>query len=91
MLLHRREDAEAPLHTSVVVITDVILDHVDQFLLAGEALSVVSLPFQNAPEAFHWSIVNTLGHAGHTLGYAGLLQFVVEGSVGILKSSVAME
>ena len=32
-----------------------------------------------------------LGYAGHALGHASFLKLVVEGSVCILKSSVAME
>ena len=91
MFLHRREDTKAPLHTSVVIVTDIILDHIDQFLFAGKALAVIALSFQNTLEALHRSVVNTLGHAGHTLGHTSFLQFVVKGPIGILKSSITME
>ena len=43
MLLHGREDAEVALYTMVVVATDVILNHIDQFLLAGKAFPAVIL------------------------------------------------
>src|SRR5699024_10834445 len=35
--------------------------------------------------------VNAVGHTGHTLCHSCLHKLVVEGSVGILKPSVAME
>ena len=43
MLLHGREDAKVALYTMVVVVTDVILNHIDQFFLAGKAFPVVIL------------------------------------------------
>ena len=43
MLLEGRKDTQIALHTSVVVVADVMGDHLDQFLLAGEAFAVVTL------------------------------------------------
>ena len=54
-------------------------------------LAVISFTLEDAPESFHWPIVDALGHTGHTLRHAGLLQLVMEGSVGVLKASVAMK
>ena len=39
MLLHRREDAEIPLHPAGVVVANVALNHLDQ-LLAGKAPAI---------------------------------------------------
>ena len=91
MLLHWREDAEVALNALVVVVTDIIFNHIDQFFLGGKALAVIAFPFQDTPETFHGPVVNALGYAGHTLGHTGLVQLMMEDSVGILKSSVAME
>ena len=91
VFLHRREDTKAPLHTSVVIITDIILNHIDQFLFAGKAPAVIAFSLQNSPEALHRSVVNTLGHTGHALSHASFLQFVVKGPIGILKSSITMK
>lgn len=46
VLLHQLQNAEVTLHASVV--TDVILNHIDEFFLAGKAFLIVPLPFQNA-------------------------------------------
>ena len=91
MLLHRREDTKVALHTMVVVITDVIFDHIDEFFFTGEAFAVVAFTLEDAPESLHWPVVNALGHTGHALLHAGFFQLVVESSVRILETSVTMK
>ena len=60
-------------------------------MLAGEPSAVIALPLQNPPEALHRAVINAMGNTGHTLCHSGLCKFVVEGTVGILKTSVAMK
>ena len=91
MLLHRRQNAQVTLHPAVVVVDNVILNHLYKLLTACKTLAVISLSLQNAPETFHWSVVNALGYSGHALSHLGFLQLVVEYTVCILKTSVAME
>ena len=54
-------------------------------------LTVVPFSLQNAPKSFHGTIVNALGYAGHALRHTGFFQLVMEGTVGVLKSSVTMK
>ena len=70
---------------------DIVSDHLDKVPLTGEPSAVIAFPFQNAPEALHRAVVNAMRHTGHTLRHSGLYKFVVEGTVGILKSSVAVK
>ena len=91
MLLHRREDAEVALDAPVVVVTDIIFNHIDQLFFRGKALAVVPFPLQDAPKSFHRAVVNALSHAGHALFHAGLLQLVMEGAIGILKAPITMK
>ena len=91
MLLHRREDAEVALDAPVVVVTDIIFNHIDQLFFRGKAVAVVSFPLQYAPKAFHRAVVNALSHAGHALLHAGFLQFVMECAIGVLKAPVTMK
>lgn len=91
MLFHRRQDAEGPLYPPSIVIVNIALDHLDQVSLAGKPPAIIAFPFQNAPEALHRAVVDTLANAGHTLGHPGLLELVVEGSAGVLEPSVAVK
>ena len=91
MLFQRREDAEIPLHAPSVVVTDIALDHLDEGLLAGKSLSIVTLPFQNAPEALHRTVVYAVSHTGHALRHARLFEPLVERPVRVLETTVAME
>ena len=43
MLLKGCKDTQVALHAAIVVITNVIGDHLDQFLFAGKTLPVVTL------------------------------------------------
>ena len=50
MLFHRRQDAQITLDTSCVVIANILLDHLNKLVLAGEPSAVIAFPFQDAPE-----------------------------------------
>ena len=91
MFFYRREDTEVALNTPVVVVTDVILNHINQFLFGGKPLAIVPFPFQDAPKAFHRTVVNTLSYTRHTLYHTCLFELVMEGSIGVLKPPVTME
>ena len=91
MLFHRRQDAQITLDTSRVVIANILLDHLDKLVLAGEPSAVIAFPFQDAPEALHRAVVNTMRHTGHTLRHPCLHELVLKGTVGVLKPSVAVE
>ena len=43
MLFEGREDTQIALHTPIVIVANIVGDHLNQFLLAGEALAVVAL------------------------------------------------
>ena len=49
VLFHRRKDTEITLHTSGVVISDVVLNHLGQFLFACKPFAVISFPLQDTP------------------------------------------
>ena len=65
MLFHRRQHTQITLDTSCVVITDVVLNHLNEFSLTGELSAVIALPFQDAPKALHRAVINAMRHAGH--------------------------
>ena len=91
MLFHRRQHTQIALDTSCVVIANILLDHLNKHVLAGEPSAVIAFPFQDAPEALHRAVINAMRHAGHTLRHPRLHKLVVEGTVGVLKPSVAVE
>ena len=91
MLFHWRQETQIALYPSGIVIMDIVFNHPDEIPLAVEPSAVIALPLQNAPEALHRAVINAMGNTGHTLRHSGLYKFVVEGSVGILKSSVAVK
>ena len=91
MLFHWRQDTQIALHPSGIVITDIVFNHLDEVPLTGEPSAVIAFPLQNPPEALHRAVINAVRNAGHTLRHSGLYKFVVEGTVGILKSSVAVK
>ena len=91
MLFHRRQHAQITLDTSCVVIANILLDHLNKLVLAGEPSAVIAFTFQDAPEALHRAVINAMRHAGHTLRHPSLHKLVVEGTVGVLKPSVAVE
>lgn len=91
MLFHRRQDTQIALDTSCVVIANILLDHLNKLVLAGEPSAVIAFPLQNALEALYRTVVNTMRHTGHTLRHACLYELVVESAVGVLEPSVAVE
>lgn len=91
MLFHRCKDAEITLHTPRIVIVNVANDHLHKLLPDCKTLTVVSLALEDAPEALHRSVVDAVRHAGHTLQHTRFLQLGVEGTVGVLEPSVAVE
>ena len=77
MLFHRCQHAKVALYTAVVVVDDVILNHRNEFFSAREPSAIVSFPFQDAPESFHWSIVDSFCYSGHALLHLCFLQLVI--------------
>ena len=91
MLFHRGQHTQITLHPSSIVIMDIDLNHLYKLPLAGKPSAVITLPLQDAPEALHRAVINAVCYAGHTLRHTCLYELVVEGTVGILKPSVAVE
>ena len=91
MLFHRRQHAQITLDTSCVVIANILLDHLNKLVLAGEPSAVIAFPLEDTPEALHGAIVNAMCNTGHTLRHTRFLNLVVKGSVRILQSPVTME
>ena len=91
MLFHRRQDAQITLDTSCVVIANILLNHLNKLVLAGEPSAVIAFPFQDAPEALHQAVINAMRHAGHTLRHTRLHKLVVKCAVGVLEPAVAVE
>ena len=85
MLFHRRQDTQIALDTSRVVIANILLDHLDKLVLAGEPSAVIAFPLQNAPEAIHRTVINAMRHAGHALRHSRLHELVVESAVGVCR------
>ena len=82
MLFHRRQHAQIALHPPGVVVANILLDHLDKLVLAGEPSAVIAFPFQDAPEALHRTVINTMRHTGHTLRHSRLHELVVESAGG---------
>ena len=58
---------------------------------ARKLFEIVHFRLQNAPPAFHRSIVKTSADTRHTLDHTRINKLLVKHLVGILKSSIAME
>ena len=91
MLLIRRQHAKISLDSSGVVIADIAADHVDKILPAGKTMAIIPLPLEDAPEALHRPVINTVGHSGHTLCHTSFLQLVVKAAVCILKATIRVK
>ena len=91
MLLQWRQDTQVALYAPSVVIANITLNHLNQCLLVGKSSAIVALTFQNAPESFHGAVVDAVCHAGHTLCHTGLFNFVMESTVRVLVSPVAVK
>ena len=70
---------------------DIGLNHLHKLPLPRKTSAVIAFPLQNAPEALHRAVINTMRHAGHTLRHYKLHELVVESAVGVLDSCVTME
>ena len=91
VLFHRCQNTQVALYPAVVVVSDVILNHLYKLLAACKTLAIIPFSFENAPEAFHRAVINALGNSGHTLLHFCFLQFVIEYPVCVLESSVTVE
>ena len=89
--LYRCMDAQATLEAVEIVVGNILPDHPAQLLPAGEFPSIIPFPLEDAPEALHRPVVNTLAHPGHALRHPGCGQLVVEHPGRILKAPVAVE
>ena len=62
MFFYWGKDTEIALYTLVVVITDVVLNHIDQLLFAGKSFSIVAFPFENTPKSLHRTVIDAMCH-----------------------------
>ena len=88
--LHRCHAMKALLVPLGIIEMDIFLDGGSQRLLARKFSQIVHLGFQDSPESFHRTIINTFCNPGHALRHSGSFQFIMEASICILKSSVTM-
>ena len=63
----------------------------NELFSACKSMPIIALTLQDSPEAFHRAVVNAAANTGHTLCHPGIQQFLVEGSAGVLESTVAVE
>ena len=82
---------QIPLDSSGVIVADVVLNSRNQICPGSKTPTIVLLTLQDAPEAFHWPIVNAMSNSGHTLLHVVLLQPRAELHTRILKSPVTMK
>ena len=68
----------------VVVIIDVVGNGLHKGLAAGKLLAVVSFTLNDAPKAFHRSVVDAAAYSRHTLRHPSVRKLPMEYSVGIL-------
>ena len=62
--------------------------HFHQGVPVSKPFAIIPFTFQNAPESFHRTIVDTFCYSGHALCHSGCFKFGMEISVGVLKSSI---
>ena len=91
VLFHWRNNTQITLHALGIVIVNIIPNLLNKLLLGSKPLTVISLTLQNAPEAIHRSIVNTVGYTRHTLYHTGIFQHLVKRSVSVLKTTVTVK
>ena len=91
MDFHGCLNTQSALESAEIVISDVILNHLDQLFPAGEAPAIVSLPLQDPPEALHGAVIYALSNPGHALGDTGRSQLIMENLRGIGAAPVAVE
>ena len=81
---------QLPLHPFHVVVFNVILDGAYEAFPAIDFLSVVHLPLEYSPEAFHRAIVDAMSNPGHAVVASMTLHKHIELRTRILESPVAM-
>ena len=89
--LHRRHAAKALLVPLGIIEMDIFFDGGSQCLLARKFSQIVHLGFQNSPESFHRTIVNTPSNSGHTLHHLCGVQLCPKALTCILESTVTIE
>ena len=62
VLLHWRQYAQVALYPTVIVVMGVTFNHPRKYLMACKPTSVISLAFEDFPEAPHRAIVDTFWH-----------------------------
>ena len=63
----------------------------NQLFVGFKPIEVIHPAFQNAPEAFHWAVINAAANPGHTLLHPLFVQFRLERFACILESTIAVE
>lgn len=91
MSLHRSLDKQAVLVTAVIVVVNIAFNRGNELFSTSKSVSVIALSLQDSPEALHRAIVNAASNTGHTLCHSGIQKLLVEGSAGVLESSVTVE
>ena len=91
MSLHGSLDEQPVLVTAVVVVVNIAFNRGNELFSACKSMPIIALTLQDSPEAFHQAVVNAAANTGHTLCHPGIQQFLVEGSAGVLESTVAVE
>ena len=79
---------QIPLDSFGVIVADVVLNSRNQILPGRESPSIVLFALQDAPEAFHRTIVDAVSHSGHTLLHMVFLQPRTKLPARILETSV---
>ena len=67
MILDWCHQMQITLNSSGVIVSDVVLNSRNQFFSGRESSSILFFLLQDAPKAFHWTIVNTVRNSGHAL------------------------
>ena len=87
VLFPRSQNAQIVLNPLGVVVDNIILNHLNKRFPGSKVAAIVTFALENTPKAFHWTVVNAVGHARHTLYHFVLLQHLVEFAVQELKDS----
>lgn len=84
-------DKQAVLVTAIIVVVNIAFNRGNELFSTGKSVSVIALSLQDSPETFHWAIVNAAANTGHALCHSGIQKLLVEGSAGVLESSITVE
>lgn len=79
------------LAAQVVIVVNKRFHSLYKLFVSIKMSEIVHLTFQNAPEAFHGTVINTSSDARHTLFHVPLIQFFFELLACILKSAVTVK